>query len=80
METSIYEDRAKQIITEIKEIIEAKGMNLDSNPEGAFISGKAAQEIFSGKSIPSLIEFLALCEISGITISSPSVETPDTPM
>ena len=79
METSIYEDRAKQIINEIKEIIEAKGMNLDSNPEGAFISGKA-QDFFSGKTIPSLVEFLALCEISGITISSPSIETPDNPM
>ena len=79
METSIYEDRAKQIIIEIKEIIEAKGINLDSTPDGVFISGKV-QDFFSGKSIPSLIEFLALCEISGITINSPSIETPENPM
>ena len=79
METSIYEDRAKQIINEIKELIEAKGIDIDSNPDSTIISGKA-QDFFSGKTIPSLIEFLALCEISGITISSPSIETPDNPM
>ncbi|WP_221391642.1 helix-turn-helix transcriptional regulator [Dyadobacter sp. NIV53] len=81
MEISIYEARAKQIIIEIKQLIEAKGMSLDSSDtQGAIISRQMADEIFSGKTMPSLEQFLALCEISGITISMPAVETPDNPM
>lgn len=80
MEISVYEDRAKQIITEIKDAIDAKGITSDFETEGSVITQAEADEIFAGKSLPNLIQFLALCAISGITINVPSVETPDNPM
>ena len=80
METSVYDDKAKKIIAEIKEILDVKGINLDSSNENDIISKEKAEQIFSGGLMPSLAEFLALCEISGITFRLPSVETPDNPM
>lgn len=80
MEISVYEGHAKQIVADIKEIIEAKGINLDEVTENAGIPKEKAHSIFSGQTIPSLTEFLILCEISGITFKLPSVETPNNPM
>ncbi|MCE7059979.1 helix-turn-helix domain-containing protein [Dyadobacter sp. CY343] len=80
METTVYESRARELISEIKKIIEVKGLNLDSALEDAGISPDTADNILNQNAIPSLSEFLALCEISGITIHLPSIETPNTPM
>ena len=80
METSVYESRARQIVADIKEIVEAKGINLDEVVEDAGIPKETAAKIFSGELIPNLTQFLILCEISGITIKLPFVETPDNPM
>jgi transcriptional regulator with XRE-family HTH domain len=80
METTVYESRARELISEIKKIIEVKGLNLDSALEDAGISSDTADNILNQNAIPSLSEFLALCEISGITIHLPSIETPNTPM
>ncbi|CAG5068740.1 hypothetical protein DYBT9623_01472 [Dyadobacter sp. CECT 9623] len=80
METTVYESRARELISEIKKIIEVKGLNLDTALEDAGISPDNADNILNQNTIPSLSEFLALCEISGITIHLPSIETPNTPM
>ena len=80
METTVYESRARELISEIKKIIEVKGLNLDNALEDAGISSDTADNILNQNAIPSLSEFLALCEISGITIHLPSIETPNTPM
>jgi len=80
METTVYESRAKEMISEIRKIIEVKGLNLNTALEEAGISATTADSILNQGAIPSLSEFLALCEISGITIHLPSIETPRTPM
>jgi transcriptional regulator with XRE-family HTH domain len=80
MENSNYEQQARHIIAEIKEIIDAKGLDLSAALENTGIEPDQADKIFSGEAIPSLSEFLALCEISGIAFRLPSVETPDNPM
>ena len=80
MEQSVYEGRAKEIVAEIKQTIDAKGMNPESVAEETGISAPHLAKILSGESIPSLTEFLALCEISGTVISLPFVETPKNPM
>ena len=80
METSVYDDKAKKIIAEIKEILDVKGINMDFSNENDIISKEKAEQIFSGELMPSLAQFLVLCEISGITFKLPSVETPDNPM
>ena len=80
METSVYEDKAKKIIAEIKEILDVKGINLDFSNDNSIISKESAERIFSGSVIPTLAEFLTLCELSGIAFKLPSIETPDNPM
>ncbi|KAA0993691.1 transcriptional regulator [Dyadobacter aurulentus] len=80
METTVYESRAKEMIIEIRKIIEVKGLNLNTALEEAGISASTADNILNQGAIPSLSEFLALCEISGITIHLPSIETPNTAM
>jgi len=80
MEQSVYEGRAKEIVAEIKQIIDAKGINPDSVSEETGISAEQLPQILSGESIPSLTQFLALCEVSGIAFSLPFVETPKNPM
>lgn len=80
METTVYEARAKEMIGEIKKIIEVKGLNLDTALEEAGIDKGSADRILNEGGIPTLSEFLALCEISGIAIHLPSIETPRTTM
>jgi DNA-binding phage protein len=79
-ETNIYDIRAKELIAEIRQIIDAKGLDLDKALEDAGISQETADNILNKGGMPSLSEFLALCQISGITIHTPSIETPNTPM
>lgn len=80
MESSNFDQQAKHIVSEIKDIIESKGQDLDTVLASAGISKEDGDKIFSGETVPSLTQFLALCEISGITIKLPSVETPNNPM
>jgi len=80
METTNYEDRARLILAEIKEIIDVKGVNLDSVSEATGLSVGDVDSLLSGNLMPNLHQFLALCEISGIAIKLPSVETPKNPM
>jgi len=80
METANYEQQAKDIIAEIKEIIDVKGLDLEEALEDAAISKDEADKILSGGKLPTLNQFLALCQISGITFNLPSVETPKNPM
>ncbi|MCE6987742.1 transcriptional regulator [Dyadobacter sp. CY323] len=80
METTVYEDRAKELIAEIRQIIEVKGIDLNNALSEAGISPETADLIFNNGQLPTLSEFLMLCEISGITFHLPSVETPNTPM
>jgi len=80
MENLVYENRAKEIVAEIKGMIDAKGLNVNSVSEETGIAMEALNHFFSGESIPNLSEFLALCEVSGVTISLPFVETPKNPM
>jgi len=80
MESSNFDQQAKHIISEIKDIIESKGQDVESVLESAGISKEDGSKIFSGETIPTLSQFLALCEISGITFKLPSVETPNNPM
>ena len=80
MEQSVYEGRVKEIMAEIKQTIETKGINSDSISEETGIPAEQLTQILSGESIPSLTQFLALCEVSGMTISLPFVETPKNPM
>ncbi|MCE7065978.1 transcriptional regulator [Dyadobacter sp. CY326] len=79
METTIYEDKARTLIAEMKQLIDMKGITGDNVFEDAGVSKERADQIFQGE-LPSLSEFLALCQISGISIQLPSVETPNTPM
>lgn len=80
METTIYEGQAKAIIADIRALMEAKGVNLDTSVEQTGFSKEKMEKILSGKTIPSLSEFLALCQISGIEFKLPFVETPNTAM
>ena len=80
MESSNFDQQAKHIISEIKDIIESKGQDIESVLESTGILKEDGNKIFSGETIPSLSQFLALCEISGITFKLPSVETPNNPM
>ena len=80
METSIFEDQTKQIISEIKQIIDAKRIDLDFAMKKTGISKSKLAGILAHEKTPSLPEFFALCEISGITFNLPAVETPDNPM
>ena len=80
METQVYQQKAKKLVAEMKEIIKVKGIDLPSALEDAALSDLNAEQILSGEKLPTLDEFLALCEISGITINMPSVETPQNPM
>ncbi|KQS26880.1 hypothetical protein [Dyadobacter sp. Leaf189] len=77
---TIYEARAKELVGEIRKIIEVKALDLDQALEEAGIAKETADNILNKGGIPSLSEFLALCQISGITIHIPSIETPNTPM
>jgi DNA-binding phage protein len=80
METTIYEDQARMLIAEIKQIVEVKGINLDEALNEAGISSETVDKVLHQEVIPSLPEFLALCRISGITIHLPAIETPNTAM
>ena len=80
METTVYEDRAKELVAEIKQIIEVKGLNLNNALSEAGISPETADSILNKGQLPTLSEFMMLCEISGITIHLPSIETPNTSM
>lgn len=80
METTIYEDQAKALVAEMKQLIEAKGINNGNALEEAGLSQEIVGRIFNGEQLPSLSEFLALCQISGISFQLPTVETPNTPM
>ena len=80
METTVYEDQAKSLITEMKQLIEAKGINNGNALEEAGLSQELADKIFKGEQLPTLSEFLALCQISGLSFQLPTVETPNTPM
>jgi DNA-binding phage protein len=80
MNTTIFEDRARELVAEILQIIEAKGLNLANALQEAGISEKSADSFLNQKGIPSLSEFIALCQISGISFHLPSIETPNTAM
>jgi DNA-binding phage protein len=80
MNTTIYEDRARELVAEILQIIDAKGLNLANALQEAGISEKSADHFINQKGIPSLSEFIALCQISGISFHLPSIETPNTAM
>jgi hypothetical protein len=80
MEPTVYESRARELIGEIKRIIEVKGIDLQSAWSDARISEKPVDAVLGGEQLPSLPEFIALCQISGITFHLPSIETPDTAM
>jgi DNA-binding phage protein len=80
MEMSNYQNQIKELLAEIKEIVNAKGIDLNVAMEESGVSKENVGQILSGDKQPTLDEFLALCEISGITFSMPSVETPKNPM
>jgi hypothetical protein len=80
MDKTNYEQQAKDLLAEMREIIEVKGLDLSLALEDAGMDGKTADQFFSGDKLPNLQEFLALCEISGLTFTLPSVETPKNPM
>ncbi|REA56609.1 transcriptional regulator [Dyadobacter luteus] len=80
METQVYQQKAQKLVADMKEIIDVKGIDLSSALKNSGVSEADAKKILEGKKLPALEEFLALCEISGITFSIPSVETPPNPM
>ncbi|KAA6431443.1 transcriptional regulator [Dyadobacter flavalbus] len=80
METTVYEDRAREILGEIKQLIEVKGLDLPMALEETGFRKELADEIFEQGKLPSLTEFLGLCQIAGIPFQMPAVETPNTPM
>jgi len=80
METTVYEDRAREILVEIKQMIEVKGLDLQTSLEETGFRKELAEEIFDQGKLPSLTEFLGLCHIAGIPFQMPAVETPNTPM
>jgi hypothetical protein len=80
METSVFEGQAKSLLAEMKQLIETKGMNAETALQEAGLESANAENIFNGTQLPSLTEFLALCQISGISFQLPSIETPNSPM
>lgn len=80
METTVFEARAKELVDDIKEIVKVKGINLTDALEEAGVSRKSSDKILNRGIMPNLSEFLALCQISGITFHLPYVETPNSPM
>lgn len=80
METTVFEARAKELVTDIKEIVRVKGINLIEALEDAGIPRKSSEKILNRGAMPTLSEFLALCQISGITFHLPYVETTNSPM
>lgn len=80
METTVFEARAKELVDDIKEIVKVKGINLTDALEEAGISRKSSDKILNKGAMPTLSEFLALCQISGITFHLPYVETTNSPM
>lgn len=80
METTVFESRARELVTDIQEIVRVKGINLDNALQQAGIPRERSEKFLSGTVMPSLSEFIALCEISGITFHLPSIETPNTAM
>ncbi|GGM87732.1 hypothetical protein GCM10010967_20400 [Dyadobacter beijingensis] len=80
METTVFETRAKELVEDIKEIVKVKGLNLEEELEKAGIQKKSYEKILRQGGMPNLSEFLALCQISGITFHLPYVETANTPM
>ena len=80
METTVFEEQAKTLIAEMRKLIEAKGLDAGEALAEAGIDSKKGLTILNGEILPDLSEFLALCQISGITFQLPSVETPNTAM
>ena len=80
METTVFESRARELVADIKEIVRVKGINLDNALQQARIPKERSDKFLNGSVMPSLSEFIALCEISGITFHLPSIETPNTAM
>lgn len=80
METTVFEARARELVEDIKEIVRVKGINLEDELEKAGIPRESSQRILGEGSMPNLSEFLALCQISGITFHLPFVETTNSPM
>jgi transcriptional regulator with XRE-family HTH domain len=80
METTVFEARAKELVEDIKEIVKVKGLSLEDELEKAGIGREASARILNEGIMPNLSEFLALCQISGITFHLPYVETTDSPM
>ena len=80
METTVFESRAKELVEDIKEIVRVKGINMDSALQQAGIPKESSDKFLKGTAMPTLSEFIALCQISGITFHLPSVETPNTAM
>jgi preprotein translocase subunit Sss1 len=80
METTVFESRAKELVEDIKEIVRVKGINLDNALQQAGIPKESSDKFLNGTVMPTLSEFIALCQISGITFHLPSVETPNTAM
>ena len=80
METTVFEARAKELVDDIKEIVKVKGLDLVDELEKAGISRKSSDRILHQGIMPNLSEFLALCQISGITFHLPYVETTNSPM
>lgn len=80
METTVFEARAKELVEDIKEIVKVKGLSLEDELEKAGIARNASSRILSQGAMPNLSEFLALCQISGITFHLPYVETTNSPM
>lgn len=80
METTIYEDRAKEILGDLKQMIEVKGLDLPTALEETGFRKELGEEVFDQGKLPSLIEFLGLCQIAGVPFQMPTIETPNTPM
>jgi hypothetical protein len=80
METTVFEARAKELVEDIKEIVKVKGIDLEEALEEAGIPRNSAKRILNQGLMPNLSEFLALCQISGITFHLPYVETTNSPM
>jgi DNA-binding phage protein len=80
METTVFEARAKELVHDIKEIVKVKGIDLTDALEEAGISRKSSDRILNKGIMPTLSEFLAMCQISGITFHLPYAETTNSPM
>ncbi len=80
MKKGDYDIRAKKLVADIRKLIDAKGLDLSVALKDVGFSRKDIDNVLSGDKIPTLDEFLALCEISGINLQFPYVETPKNPM